>query len=112
MNNLEEELAKFRKRFSETEDTSGIYKIPTYQIWVHDEPYKIDRVNGKKVKDLYAYGSSQVRLKDIEQFLLDAISRTRKAAYDEFFQAVDERYKDFEITKAMGEILQKLKSNP
>ena len=65
MNNLEEELAKFRKRFSETEDTSEIYKIPTYQIWVHDEPYKIDRVNGKKVKDLYAYGSSQVRLKDI-----------------------------------------------
>ena len=33
----------------------------------------------------------------------------REKALNDFFQAVDARYKDFEITQAMGKILQNLK---
>lgn len=79
----EKQIEEFNKTFSEVEDTSGMFHIPTYEIWKHDKPYQIDKVNGEKVKDLYAFGSSHVRLKDLESFLLQTIDEVEKNMMEE-----------------------------
>lgn len=38
----------------------------------------------------------------------EEIAKAYKKGLQDFYEAIDARYKDFEITKAMGEILQEL----
>lgn len=48
----------------------------------------------------------------IKNFLSNSLDRMREETLNEYYRAVDARYKDYEVTVAMGEILQELKEKP